>query len=175
MAGEGVQLFEVGVGESQYLGQECVDANVVRELAAKVLLLFLRKGLESIDYRRERGIELVLRSLAIEVDLGEGVDVCVGVYRVAKQSRLDFVENIGVCRLRENRRLVIGFERGPYLIGLIGEVEHHRASLLGLRAIQARQRLHCVDSTEFFVDVHRVQQWLIEAGLKFLSDDQKSI
>ena len=60
------------------------------------------------------------------------------------------------------------------LRGLVGEVEHGRLTLGGMRAIETRQRLHGVHATELLVHVHGVQQRLIETGLKLVGHDQKA-
>ena len=68
---EDVELLEVGVGEGQHLGEEGVEPHVVGELAAEVVLLLLGERPEALDHGREHGVELVLRRLGVEVDLGE--------------------------------------------------------------------------------------------------------
>ena len=47
--------------------------------------------------------------------------------------------------------------------------------LLRVRAVQARERLHRFDAGERLVHIHRVQQRLVVAGLKFVGADQKAI
>ena len=50
-----------------------------------------------------------------------------------------------------------------------------RALLLGVRAVEPRERLHRVDAAELLVHVHRVQQRLVEAGLELVGDDQEAV
>ncbi len=176
IASERVELLQVHVGKGQHLGQESVDANIVGKLAAKALPLFCCQPFEPLDNGHKRCIELVLRCFAIEVDLGEGVDVCFGVNREPEQSALDLIEQIGIGRLGKKRRLVVGLEGHPDLIGFVGKVEYHRPPLVGgMDAVQARQRLHRVHAAELLVHVHRVQQRLVKAGLEFFGRDKEPV
>ena len=129
---EHVELLEVGVGEGQHLREEGVEPHVVGELAAEVVLLLLGQRLEALDHRREHGVEPVLRRLGVEVDLGEARPRRPRCRPGSAASRrLDLVEQVRVGRLGEQRRLVVRLEGGLDLVGLVGEVEHHRALLVG--------------------------------------------
>src|SRR6266852_1140829 len=175
VAREDVELLELHVGEGQHLGQKRVEPNVVRELAAEVLLLLLAERLEALDHGREYGVKAILRRLGIEVDLGEAVHVRRGVDWELEKAPLDFVQEIRIGRFREERRLVVRLESGPDLVGLVREVEHHGALLLGVRAIKPRERLHGADAAELLVHVHRMQERLVEAGLELVGDDEEPI
>ncbi len=65
-----------------------------------------------------------------------------------------------------------GCERLLDRLGRVAEVEHERAGLVGVRAVQPRQRLHGGEAGEGLVDVHRVELRLVEAGLVLLGDDE---
>ena len=58
------------------------------------------------------------------------------------------------------------------LLALVDEVQDEGVLLAGRRAVEARERLHGLHAGEALVDVHRVQQGLVEAGLVFLGDQQ---
>src|SRR5262249_284856 len=60
MACKNVQLFEVYVRESQNFSKEGIEAQVVRQLAPKIMLLRRRDTFESLDYWSKRSIEPVL-------------------------------------------------------------------------------------------------------------------
>ena len=80
-----------------------------------------------------------------------------------------------VGALREQRRLVIRLERRLDRFRLVGEVEHHRLGLGRMSSIEPREGLHRVHPAELLVDVHRVQERLIKAGLELVGDDQESV
>ena len=69
----------------------------------------------------------------------------------------------------------IGLERGLDGVYLVGEVEHHGAVLLGVSAVEPRQRLHGVHAAELLVHVHRMQQRLVESGLELVGHDQEAL
>ncbi len=57
---------------------------------------------------------------------------------------------------------------------VVQEVQHEHVVLLGVRPVEARQRLHRLDAGERLVHVHRVQQRLVVAGLELVRADQES-
>ena len=86
------------------------------------------------------------------------------------------IEQVRVGRFGEKGRLVVWLEGDFDRVRLIGKVEHHRALFLGRQhTVQARERLHRVDTPELLVHVHRVEQRLIEAGLELVGDDQEPV
>ena len=78
---------------------------------------------------------------------------------------------------------LFGQDRGPVVIrkglrdGLrvVQEVEHEHVSLLRVRPVEARQRLDRPDPRERLVDVHRVQQRLVVAGLELVRADEEPV
>lgn len=67
---------------------------------------------------------------------------------------------------------VPGGERLLDRLGGVAEVEHERAGLVGVRAVQAGEGLDGGETGEGLVDVHRVELRLVEAGLVLLGDDE---
>jgi hypothetical protein len=131
---------------------------------------------KALDHGGQHGVELVLGRSRAEVHLREAFHVGLRVHGEGGQPALDLIEQIGVGRLREQRRLVVVREGGLDLRGLIGEVEHRGALLLrGERAVEPRQRLHRVHPAELLVHVHRVEQRLIEARLELVGDDEEAV
>ena len=82
---------------------------------------------------------------------------------------------VRVGLLAQDRRAVVRLERLLDRVGVVHEVEHERIVLLRVRAVEPRQRLHGLDAGERLVDVHRVQQRLVVAGLEFVGADQEAI
>ena len=82
---------------------------------------------------------------------------------------------MGVGLLREQGGFVVRLECLLDLLGFVGEVEHHRALLAAVRAVQAGQRLDRVHPAELLVHVHRVEQRLVEASLEFVGDHQEAV
>ena len=66
-------------------------------------------------------------------------------------------------------------ERFLDVVCVVTEVEHERVVFIWVNAVQPRQGLHRVQPSEGLVDVHRVQQRLIETGLELLRNDQHLI
>ena len=79
VAGEDVELFQVGVGEGQDLGQEGIQPHVVSELAPEVAPFVGFEIAEPRQARIEHPVEPVLRGPAVEVDAGERFDVRLAV------------------------------------------------------------------------------------------------
>ena len=71
MAGEHVQLLQIGVGEGQHLRQEGVEPHVVGELAAELVPLVLRQLREAVDHRSQAPRKAGPASLSVEVDLAK--------------------------------------------------------------------------------------------------------
>ena len=59
--------------------------------------------------------------------------------------------------------------------GVVQEVEHEHVVLLGVRAVEPRERLHRLDAGQRLVHVHRVQQRLVVAGLELVGADQEAV
>jgi hypothetical protein len=91
------------------------------------------------------------------------------------QRRAQVVELVGVGLLAEHRRSVVGRERRDDRVRVVGEVEHEGVVLGRVSAIEARERLHRLDARERLVDVHRVQQRLVVAGLELVRADEQPV
>ena len=100
MAGEGVQLLQVGVGEGQHLRQERIEPHVVGKPAAEFRSFVLGKLLEPLHDRVEQRVEPVLGRCSAEVDLGEAIDVVRVVDREFFQARPAVVQQVGIGGLR---------------------------------------------------------------------------
>ena len=59
--------------------------------------------------------------------------------------------------------------------GVVGEVHDHHILLALVAAIQAGDRLHGVTVHHRLVEEHSGEQWLVEAGLKFVRHDHDPI
>ena len=144
-------------------------------MGAAVVAFFKNKLAEASTHRFQRREHAVLGRLRVEVDARETLDIPLGEHAEVEQLSLDLVEQIRVRALRQQCGLVVRLEGLPDLVGLVGEVEHHRARLARVRAVQAGQRLHRVHPAELLVHIHRVEQWLVETGLKLVGDDQEAV
>ena len=130
---------------------------------------------EPLDDRSERGVQAILRGPGVEPDPCETVDVRRRVDGVFLEPRLRLVEEVGIGRLRQQGRLEVGVEGGLDAVGLVGEVEDHGAPLLRMRPVEPREGLNRVDPAELLVDVHRVEERLVEPGLKLVRDHEEPV
>ena len=105
VAGEGVQLLQVGVGEGQHLRQERIEAHVVGKSAAEFRSFVLGKLLEPLHDRVQQRVEPVLGRRGAEVGLGEAFDVVRVVDRELVQARPAVVQQVGIGGLRQQRGL----------------------------------------------------------------------
>src|ERR1700724_1737555 len=85
---------------------------------------------------------------------------------------LKLVEAVRVRRLGYNWLLVVGLEGALDLICLIHEVEDKGVFLSGGHAVQAGKGLYGLHPRKPFIDVHRVEEWLIEACLKLIGGEK---
>ena len=124
------------------------------------------------------GVEDRVQALPVgagEIQLDEVLDLGAGVdFRFAQRGR-EVVQLVGVGLAAEDRRAVVVREREFDAVAVVQEVEDERIVLLGVRAIEARERLHGLDAGQRLVDVHGVQQRLVVAGLELVGDDQEPI
>ena len=74
--------------------------------------------------------------------------------------------------LRQLRLVVVGLECPEDVLGVVYEVEHEGRVFPRDHAVQARKRLYRLHAVESLVDVHRVQQRLVEPGLVLVGDQQ---
>ncbi len=89
---------------------------------------------------------------------------------------LQVVQLVGVGLLAEDGRAVVVARTTVWIVvGVVQEVEHEGIVLLGVRAVQARERLHGLDAGERLVHIHRVQQRLVVAGLELVGADQEAV
>ena len=91
------------------------------------------------------------------------------------QLGLQVVKLMRLCLLLHQRHFVVGPERLLDLIRLVHKIQNEGVFLAGSRAVQPRQRLHGLHVRQPLVDVHRVQQRLVEARLVLLGDDQNLV
>ncbi len=77
------------------------------------------------------------------------------------------VEKVGIGG-RCDGLAVIGLERGENVVDVVAEVEHEGAVLVGADPVETRQGLHRSKPRQRLVDIHRVQQRLVETGLELL-------
>ena len=81
------------------------------------------------------------------------------------------MQPVGVGLLRQDRGPVVVGEGRLDRICIVGKVEHECVVLLGMRPVEARQRLHRLHAGQGLVDIHRVQQRLVVAGLELVGAD----
>src|SRR5665811_495451 len=106
-----------------------------------------------------------LRARGAEEHAAEALDLVEVVDLRRVELGLQRVELVGLGTLADLRHLVVGLERAVDLLRVVDEVEDEGVLLARSGAVEARERLHRLHATEPFVDVHGVQQRLVEACL----------
>ena len=143
--------------------------------AEEVPAFFVDQLGEALARGFEGSVDPVLGCLRTEVRPCECLDVGGREHSEVEQPALDFVQQVGVGLFGEESGFVVRLEGLLDLIGVVGEVEDHRAVLVGVGAVQARQRLDRVHAAELLVYVHGVEQRLVEAGLELVGDHQEAV
>ena len=85
---------------------------------------------------------------------------------------LEPVELVRVGAVLKPGLVVVGGEGRLDVLGIVDEVEDERRLLAGRDPVEPRQRLHGLHPVEALVDVHGLQEGLVEAGLVFLGHQQ---
>ena len=169
---EQVVAFELDVGERHDLREERVDAGEPGEHVAELVLLLLREGVEPVDGRLHHRVDPLVVLLRVgEQQADHRLDLLAAQHVERAELGVGVVEEVRVGR-RGDGAHVPGSERLLDRLGRVAEVEHERAGLVGVRAVQAGQRLDGGETGEGLVDVHRVELRLVEAGLVLLGDDE---
>jgi hypothetical protein len=102
----------------------------------------------------------------------ENVDFLPPVILAFVEPGLQRVDLVRIGRRVDLADLVEGLERRRDILRLVLEVEHEGVVLAGAGAVEARQGLHRLDAREPLVDVHGVQERLVEAGLVLVGDEE---
>jgi hypothetical protein len=176
-AAEQVVAFELDVGERHDLREERVDPGEPGEHVAELVLagtaLARRvERVEPVDRRLHHGVDPLVVLLGVgEQQPDHRLDLGLAQHVERAELGVGVVQQVRVGR-RGDGAHVPGGERLLDRLGRVAEVEHERAGLVGVRAVQARQRLHGGEAGEGLVDVHRVELRLVEAGLVLLGDDE---
>ena len=84
---------------------------------------------------------------------------------------LEVVEDVRVGGLADDG-LVVRPEALLHLLGGVGEVEDEGVVLTGVGVVEAGQRLDGLEALELLIDVHGVQERLVEARLVLLCHHQ---
>ena len=88
---------------------------------------------------------------------------------------MQIVQLVRVSLLAEDSRAVVVRECQLDAVRVIHEVEDKHVVLLGMSAVEPGKRLHRLDAGQPLIDVHRVHQRLVVAGLKLVGADQQAI
>src|SRR5437764_121689 len=120
-------------------------------------------------------MQLVLGCLGIKVNAREVIDLIFSVKVKIRELCLKVVEQVWICTLGQQRFLIIRSKGSLNLLRLVCKIKHHRLILTWRYTVEARECLHSIDTTEFFVHIHRMQQWLIKTGLKLVSDNKYTV
>ena len=89
--------------------------------------------------------------------------------------RLQVVQLVGVRFVGEHCRSVVVGKRFPNGVRVVLKVENECVVFLWMRPVEPREGLHRLDVRQGLIDIHRVQQRLIVAGLELVGADQESV
>ena len=178
-----VETLQIGVLIGDHLAQKPVQVAQRVQLAAPLLglrFILLQERGEAGRRRVQRGVErLMIRGAlalpGLEVRGAEAFDFFGEVHAGGIELGLDRVHPGGIDLGAQLRAFIVGGEGGADLVAVIDEVEDEGVFLERVGAVEPRQRLHRLDAGEPLVDVHRMEQRLIEAGLILLGHQQHLI
>ena len=88
---------------------------------------------------------------------------------------MEVVQLIGIGLVGQDRRAVEVREGVTDGVGVVQKVQNEGVVLLRMRPVEARQRLHRLDARQRLVDVHRVQQRFVVAGLELVGADEEAV
>src|ERR1017187_2949638 len=164
-----VEFFELAISERDHLGGEGVEPGEGFHAVAKLLLLVWGGGLEALHGFVDDGIEQGVIGWGLPRAEEYGRELF-HLGFIDDVQAVDFgaqvVEQPRVRLLRHQRgRIVVALEGFLDFLGLIYEIEDERVFFAGMRAIQAREGLHGLDVRQTLVDVHGLEERLVEAGL----------
>ena len=103
------------------------------------------------------------------------MDLLIRINLSAIQRGLEIVQLIGIGFIRQNSRAVVIGKSFLYLIGIVVKIQHKRIALIGVGAVETRERLHSLNARKHFIYVHYMQQRLVIARLKLIRTNQKPI
>ena len=175
--------LQIGVLIRDHLTQKSVQIAQRGELASPqfgLRFILLQERGEPRHRRVQRGVHGLmiggaLALLGLEVDGAEPLDFLEQIHAGGVELSLDRVHPRRIDFGAHLRAFVVGCERRAYLAAVVDEVEDEGVLLAGVGAVEPGQRLHRLDAGQPLVDVHGVQQRLIEAGLVLLGDQQHLI
>jgi len=107
-----------------------------------------------------------------EVNLAKPLNLFRQVDSGSVQLGFDLIHARWVYLFTHFSAFIIGLKRLADFFAIVNEIEHERVFLERVDPIETRERLHSLDTAQSFVDIHRVQKWLIETGLIFLRDEK---
>ena len=173
-----VVALKRGVREGGDLGDERVGPHEAVERVAELQALLVVQLLEACLGRPEGrvglGRALLIGCAGAEQRGHRRLDLLGSQHVEVVEATPGVPEDVRVGG-RRDRAAVELLERLDDVLGVVAEVEHERALLQRVDAVEARERLHRGQPDQRLVDVHRVQQRLVEAGLELLGDDQHAV
>ncbi|EXI77156.1 MAG: hypothetical protein AW10_03972 [Candidatus Accumulibacter appositus] len=181
----------------EYLRQEGVEADegteitleqdqgvhfVLGVLGSLVVLLSLRslqgclRGLvafhQAVTDRFEGGDQVALLGVWLQLHGDDAIDLEVVVVTGGIQLGTQVEDEVRIGGRREFGRRVVGPERGEDFLGVIHEIQDVGRVLAGVGAVETGEGLHGLDAGQSLIHVHAAEQRLVEAGLKFVGDEE---
>ena len=177
-AAEHVVTLQRRIGEGGDLGDERVGAHeavqCIAELQALLVAHLLEASLRRPEERVGLGRALVIRHADSEESGHRRLDLLWPEHIEVIESSACVPQDVGVSR-RGDRAPVELLERIDDGFGVVAEVQDEGVLLQRVDAVEPGERLDGGEPHQDLVHVHRVQQWLVEAGLELLRHDEHAV
>src|SRR3972149_8089775 len=82
---------------------------------------------------------------------------------------------IGVCFIAQYGGSIVIGKSKLNDFSIVHEIQYESISFKGMRPVEARQGLNCLDPGKLFIHIHGMQKRLVITCLKFISDNKKTI
>ena len=177
MTSKVVELLQLLVFERHDSSEEAVPTVKGAQHLPELGFFFLRvDGLNKmLDFLRKERHQLGMTFGVVKENSAEGLGVRFGVHVLIEDVSLELVDGGGVRWTFEQGSLVVILEGRLNGFGIVGEIENKGLLFPWRDTVETGQGLNGIHATQSFVDVHGVEQGLVEAGLIFVGDDQDTV
>ena len=168
--------MQILVKHADNLRDITVPLDKASELASELVSLVNSFLVVAVSYRQQSTghspHSLFVLLVATEIHLCKGFNVIIRVDTSTTEFLLCLVNQVGIDFLLQIGFLVERLECFQNIFLFVHEVENKGVMLTGTSPVQTGKCLHSLDAFQLLVHDHRMEQWLVKAGLILLSNNQ---